>query len=227
MKIKELLLFNIRLLFFRARQDDFDLFASNHLKFGLFCTWIVGMGRWWDDPEANILQHLGLGSIGYIFVLSLVIWLLVLPLKPRSWSYQHVLTFVSLTSLPAILYAIPVERYFSIDIAININVWFLAIVALWRVSLYFFYLFRHAGLNTFYGLIVGLLPLSAIVTSLFLLNSHKVVFNIMGGLRKVEKSAHDGEYGILFMLTFFSYLAIVPLFTCYIGIVVDARRNKD
>jgi len=225
-KIIKLLLFNLRLLSFRMTREDFESFNSSHLIFGLFCTWIVGIGRWWDDPGAKFIQHLGLGSVIYIFVLAAIIWLLVMPLKPRMWSYKHVLTFVSLTSLPALLYAIPVEQFLSIDSAISMNVWFLAIVAVWRVSLFLFYLGRHAGLNWFYRIVVGLLPLSAIVFSLFVLNLHRVVFDIMGGLRDVNKSSHDGEYGILFLLTALSYLAIIPLLICYVGIIIHARKSK-
>lgn len=226
-KVKELFLFNLRLLFFRTTREDFDSLTSAHLIFGLFCTWIVGIGRWWDDPGAKLVQHLGLGSVAYIFVLAAIIWLLVLPLKPRMWSYKHVLTFVSLTSLPALLYAIPVEQFLSVETAITINVWFLAVVALWRVSLYFFYLSRHAALNGFYTLVVGLLPISGIVFSLFVLNLHRVVFDIMGGMRDVQKSAHDGEYGILFLLTALSYLAIIPLLLCYLGVIVHARKSRS
>lgn len=225
-QIKELFIFNLRLLFFRTTREDFDSFSTSHLKFGLFCTWIVGMGRWWDDPEANILQHLGLGSVIYIFVLSAIIWLLVLPLKARNWSYRHVLTFVSLTSLPALLYAIPVERFTTVETAITLNVWFLSIVALWRVALYFFYLARHAGLYWFDRIVVAFLPLSAIVVPLVILNLHRVVFDIMGGLRDVEKTAHDGEYGVLFVLALVSIQSLIPLLIGYLYIIRKARRSK-
>lgn len=224
-QVKALLLFNIRLLFFRTTREEFQSFSSSHLLFGLFCTWLVGMGRWWDDPNADILQHLGLGSVAYIFVLAAIVWMLVSPLKVKGWTYQHVLTFISLTSLPALLYAIPVERFMSLNNAITVNVWFLGIVALWRVSLFFFYLGRYASLKPHHLIVLGLLPLSAIVTALFALNLHGVVFEIMGGLREAERSAHDGEYGILFLLTVFSFIAIIPLLLTYIVIVVQVRKD--
>ena len=224
---EELFSFNLRLLCFRASRDDFESFDLRHLRFGLFCTWIVGMGRWWDDPGANILQHLGLGSLVYVFILSAIICLLVKPLKPHEWSYRHVLTFVSLTSLPALLYAIPVEQFYSLETATIMNVWFLALVALWRVSLFFFYLKRHARLHWFYTTVVGLLPLTAIVSSLFALNLERVVFRIMGGLRDSEKSANDGAYSILFLLTALSIYAIVPLLVTYIGLIIHAWKSKS
>jgi hypothetical protein len=137
-----------RLLSFRLTGAEFGGFNYRHLLFGLLCTWLVGIGRWWDDGGARLLQHAGAGSVIYIFILALLLWLVVLPLKPHGWKYVHVLTFVSLTAPPALLYAIPVERLFTIRTARSLNVWFLAIVATWRVALLFVYLKRHARLKT-------------------------------------------------------------------------------
>jgi hypothetical protein len=55
----------------------------------------------------------------YVFVLALVLWLFVAPLRPRHWSYRNVL-FIGLTAAPAFLYAIPVERMMSLDMAIRV-----------------------------------------------------------------------------------------------------------
>ena len=227
MRVRELFLFNMRVLTFRATREEFASFTHAHLIFGLMSTWLVGIGRWWDDPGARLVQHLGLGSVAYIFVLAAIIWLLVMPLRPRQWSYRHVLTFISLTSLPAMLYALPVERFFSIDTAVVINLWFLVVVALWRVALFFYYLRRHADLSWFTTLVVGLLPLSAIVVALFALNLHRVVFEIMGGLREVQRSAHDFEYGVLFFLSMLSIFTIVPLLLGYLGVVIYSRKHKS
>ena len=54
------------------------------------------------------------------------VWLVIWPLRPKEWSYKKVLTFVSLTSAPAILYAIPVERFLSLPTARSVNAWFLS-----------------------------------------------------------------------------------------------------
>ena len=51
-------------------------FDKTHFIAGLIGTWIVGMGRYWDDPSAKLLQHLGMGSVIYIFVLAAFIWLI-------------------------------------------------------------------------------------------------------------------------------------------------------
>ncbi|CAM2069747.1 hypothetical protein SCOR_30510 [Sulfidibacter corallicola] len=224
--LKSLFSSNLKLLFFKTSKRDFDAFSLDHLKLGLFLTWIVGMGRWWDDPNANILQHLGMGSVIYIFVLAGIIWSVVWPLKPRNWSYRHVLTFVSLTSLPALLYAIPVERFVPISTAISLNIGFLAVVAAWRVALFFFYLSRHADLHWFKTMVVGLLPLSAIVSSLFFLNLHNVVFDIMGGLRDEGPSPHEGEYSVLMLLTMLSVMLIIPLLLTYAGLIYHEHKVK-
>jgi hypothetical protein len=59
-----------RLLTFRASRDELRQFNYRHLALGLMLTWLVGMGRWWEDPHASLLQHLGIGSVVYIFLLA-------------------------------------------------------------------------------------------------------------------------------------------------------------
>src|SRR3712207_7552248 len=49
--------------------------CSSDLAFGLACTWLVGVGRYWDNPRASLLQHLGVGSVVYVFALALLLWL--------------------------------------------------------------------------------------------------------------------------------------------------------
>lgn len=215
----------IRLLTFRITRQEFLLFNYKHLAFGIACTWIVGIGRWWDDPGANLLQHLGIGSVVYIFLLSLLLGLVIWPLKPQNWSYRHVLTFVSLTSPPAILYAIPVERFTSLETARSLNVWFLAIVAAWRVALLFFYLSRHARLSAFSIAVAALLPITFIVVTLTVLNLERAVFDVMGGLRE-GGTANDSAYGVLVALTILSTILFIPLLVCYIFLSVWSYVRK-
>ena len=192
-KLKPALLDLSRLLTFRLSADGFLKFDRGHLVLGLVLTWIVGIGRWWDDPGASILQHLGVGSVIYVFLLAAILWMIIKPLNPANWSYSHVLTFVALTSPPAILYAIPVERFTDLATARSLNVWFLATVALWRVALLFFYLRRNARLKYVALFTASLLPLTAIVTTLTILNLEKAVFDIMGGLRE-SGTSNDSAY---------------------------------
>jgi len=215
----------IRLLTFRISRDEFLRFNYKHLAFGVACTWIVGVGRWWDDPGANLLQHLGVGSVIYIFILALLLWLVVRPLKPQGWSYRHVLTFVSLTSPPAILYAIPVERFTTLETARTLNVWFLAVVAAWRVALLVFYLRRHARLSSFSIAVAALLPMTFIIVTLTVLNLERAVFDLMGGLRG-GGTANDSAYGILVGLTVLSMILFIPLLICYIFLSVWSSLKK-
>lgn len=214
----------MRLLTFRLTPDEFAAFDNRHLAFGLFCTWLVGVGRWWDDPGANILQHLGLGSIVYIFVLALVLCLVTEPLEPENWSYKQVLTLVSLTSPPAILYAIPVERFTELAVARELNVWFLAAVAIWRLALLLFFLKRIAGLPAIASIVVALLPIIAIITTLTFLNLERAAFDTMGGLRQTD-TANDSAYEFLFGLTIISVLLFVPLVVCYVVLIYLRKRR--
>src|SRR5712671_2538046 len=85
----------LRLLTFRSSREELLNIGWKHLAFGVLCTWLVGMGRYWDNPRVGLLQHAGIGSVVYVFVLSMLLWLIVLPLKPKDWSYFRVCTFVS------------------------------------------------------------------------------------------------------------------------------------
>jgi len=212
-----------RVLLFKISRGEMLKFTKGHFIAGLVGTWLVGVGRYWDDPGASFLQHLGLGSVIYIFVLALFIWLIVLPLRVRDWKYFTVLTFISLTSLPAILYAIPVEKFMGVEVANAINVWFLAIVAFWRLCLLFYFLSRFTELTV--GMItrLTLLPMCLIISTLTVLNLHRVVFNIMGGMR--ETSAHDTAYTILYLLTGVSMVLSIPLLLGYCYDIYVRRRD--
>lgn len=215
----------IRLLSFRASEAELAGLGRKELAFGLLATWIVGMGRWWDDPGAHLVQHLGLGSVLYVFVLAFVLWLLIKPLGPKNWSYEGVLTFVALTSPPAILYAIPVERFLSLDAARHLNVWFLAFVAAWRVGLLAFYLRRLAQLPWYAVIVATLLPLTAIVSALTALNLERAVFDVMSGLRE-EGTASDQAYGVLIALAVLSVALVGPLLLVYV-LTWYARRSRS
>lgn len=206
-----------RLLFFKISRNEMLSFNHSDLLVGFFFTWIVGVGRYWDDPGAKLLQHAGVGSVVYIFILSFFIWLLLKPFHIKDWSYSNLLTFISLTSAPALLYAIPVERFLDVNASASINAYFLLTVAGWRVALLIFYLRRFACITRFQTTVATLLPLTVIVTSLSVLNLERAVFEIMGGFR--EQTSNDTAYMILNVLTFLSVLTVGPLIISY-GVLV-------
>lgn len=194
-----------------------------YLAFGLAFTWLAGIGRYWDHPRAEPWQVLGLGSVAYVFCLALLLWLVVLPLRPRRWSYRNVLIFVALTAPPAVLYAIPVERFLSLDAAQSANAWFLAVVATWRVVLLAWFLRAIAGLDGPAIVVATLLPLALIVMGLAFLNLEHVVFSMMSGIAESDRSPHDRAYGIVATIAFFSFAASPFLLIAYVWMVLRAR----
>ena len=214
-----------RLLTFRVSREELLAVDRRHLAMGLVATWIVGMGRYWDDAGAHVLQHMGMGSVVYVFCLSLFIWLVLKPYLVEEWSYFRVLTFISLTSFPAILYAIPVERFLSIEVAASMNVWFLAVVATWRLALLFFFLRIFTRLAYGHIAVAALLPVCLIIVALTALNLERAVFDIMGGIR--DTTSNDRAYQVLFMLTMLASLLAGPLLVAYVvGIVVRRRALR-
>jgi hypothetical protein len=225
---KSVLRTTIRLLTFRSTREELSSFSYKHLALGLVCAWLVGIGRYWDNPRVSLLQHLGVGSVIYVFALALLLYLIGLPLRPKDWTYFRVCTFVALVSPPAVLYAIPVERVFDLDTANSINVWFLGIVAAWRVALLVFYLRRSGALEWPTVITVTLLPLTLIVVTLTMLNLEKVVFDFMGGMR--DTSGNDEAYGVLFLLSMLSVLLFIPTLLMYtflaVSGIMERRREK-
>lgn len=214
--IGQILSDQFRLLSFRSTSAGPALQWRAYLAFGLVVTWLAGIGRYWDNPRASLFQHLGLGSVAYVLLLALLLWGLLIPLRPQRWSYRNVLVFVTLTSLPALLYAIPVERFMTLAAAQLANVWFLAVVASWRVALLFVFLRRVARLSWLAMVVAGLLPLTLIVTTLTVLNLEHVVFDLMGGLRPGQESGNDAAYGVLMLITFSSVFAFPVLLIAYL-----------
>ena len=214
------------LLTFRLSRERMLNFGGGHLLFGIICTWIVGMGRYWDNPHALFPQYLGVGSVIYIFALTLLLWMVVLPFKPEEWTYLRVLTFVSLVSPPAIIYAIPVQMFFDLATANRINTIFLLIVALWRLSLLFYFLRVYGRLGWFAVIAATLFPVMFIVSALTFLNLDQVVFRAMAGI--VEESPNDDAYVTLFVITFFSIVSFPFVLICYLAaIIMNGRRKQN
>jgi len=211
-----------RLLTFEITRGEILQFNKRHFIVGLVGTWLVGIGRYWDDKQASLLQHLGFGSVIYIFILAGFIWLILLPFLIDNWSYFIVLTFIALTSFPAIFYAIPVERFFSVQAANTMNVWFLAIVAAWRLGLLYYFLKHFTKLNVGSILTVTLMPICLIISVLTMLNLHRVVFELMGGIR--DPSPHDSSYLVLMVLTGLSAI-LTPILLIAYGVAIHLRNK--
>jgi hypothetical protein len=206
-----------RLLTFRAMGPGVRTRYWAYLAFGLIATWIAGLGRYWDNPRAAEWQQLGLGSLAYVFVLSLVLWLIVWPLRPSNWTWRNVLLFVTLTSPPAVLYAVPVERFMSAGDARLANMLFLAVVAAWRVALYWRFLRGPAKLSGAAASVALLLPLALIVVALSFFNLEHAVFNIMAGIG--EGTSADAAYFVVLALSVMSTFGAPVILLAYLGII--------
>ena len=217
--LAQILADQFRVLTFRRPSAALVARWPSYLAFGLAVTWLVGIGRYWDHPRAALWQTLGLGSLAYVVALSLLLWLLYWPLRPRRWAFRNVLLFVSLCSLPALLYAIPVERFLSLEAAQVANASFLAVVASWRVALLVHFLWRVAGLPPFTVAVAALLPVALIVVGLTVLNLEHVVFDVMAGIRDQDRSPHDLSYVVVLVISYFSILASPVLALLYLVLV--------
>jgi hypothetical protein len=228
MNLPALLRTNLRLLAFQSTEEELQSLGPDHLKWGLFWTWIAGLGRYWDHPNPYLIQRLGLGSVVYVVIFSAFMWAILWPLRPRGHSFFRFLTFVCLVSPPALLYAIPVEKFMTLEGATRANVAFLAVVALWRLALFFRFLRVGGGLNRFRTLVGALLPMMVIIAALAFLNLERAVFNIMGGLTRA--TANDGAYLVILLLSLISIYAFPPFLLTYLFLSYkaweEARRSR-
>jgi len=224
--VRNMLRTQFAFLGFRPIQISIQQDYWRWFTFILIVTWLVGIGRYWDHPSAEYWQYLGAGSVAYIFCLSILLYLVVWPLRPSNWLFRGVLIFVGLTSLPALLYAIPVERVVELKAAQSINAWFLGIVAVWRVALLFRYLITSAKLHWFVVTIVSVLLLSGIVVTLTLLNLEHVVFDLMAGIKDEDASPNDAAYLVVLGLAFISVWAFPIALVLYLGAVVRRQQSS-
>ena len=206
-----------RLLTFRLTREEILEFGPVHFIAGLLCTLLVGIGRTLHNTRVEWWQHLGLGSVAYVFVLSLLLWLLLWPLRVADLSYRRVLTFVALTAPTGIIYAIPVESFFTVHEASGMRELFLFVVASWRVALWFYFLICFCRLPLFSTLVVAVLPLCGIVHVLMILNLDRIVFEFMMGIP--NPSSDDGSSFLLWIATGLATLAMGPLSLSYLVLV--------
>lgn len=184
--LREILAAQVRLLTFGKAMNTRPESWWPYLGYVVIVTWIVGMGRYWDSPDAHLAQTLGIGSLAYLFVMSALLWVVIAPIAKRSVTYIMVLIFVGMTAAPAILYAIPVEKFMTIDDAAGVNYFFLLIVATWRVALLFVFCRMAARLSYWGTLTAVLLPLTGIMILLAMFSLEHVTFDLMSGMRVNE-----------------------------------------
>ena len=74
--------------------------------------------------------------------------------------------------------------------------------------------------------VATLLPLVIIIIALSALNLEHVVFNIMSGIREADRSPNDAAYGIVFVLSVFSFLAAPVLLIGYLIAIFHVWSNR-
>lgn len=161
-------------------------------------------------------------------MLTTFLWLILWPLRPKNWSWERLLTFVTLASPPAALYAIPVEMFTTLETSQTLKATFLAIVAVWRVALLFWFLNRAADLPRYAVVIGSLLPLTLIVNTLTILNLDRVVFDFMSGVPPNQRSSADTAYAVLWLISTLSMIVSPGLLLGYVALAIarfrEARR---
>jgi hypothetical protein len=214
----------LRILTFRSSMEDYASLNWRHLLAGLLVCWLVGIGRYWDDPRATLLQHAGVGSVIYVFLLTAMLWIIVKPLHRQRFSYLGILTMVTMTAPPAAFYAIPVEKWMTLEEANQMNLCFLAVVAALRLSLWIHYLVKFGQFSAWTTFVCAALPMGIILVALIALNLHHVVVDIMGGIREADQSSQDAAYGAITLL---GVLAVpISAFTGLSWIVLACRNWK-
>lgn len=215
-----------RVLTFRRPGSELRTHRSAYLILGLFMTWLVGIGRYWDHPDARWWQYLGLGSVLYVFLLAAFIWLAVWPLGPKNWSYSNVLLFLTMTSAPAFLYAIPVEMFLEPIPARDANTWALTLVALWRVALYAVFLRRVGGLDRATTTVGTFFPIFIILLIINVFNLQKTLLSIMRGDRDGIVDPHDGELATIGGLFVWAMIFLPGFFIVYLFLMIKNLMKR-
>jgi len=216
----------IKFLTFQRAKIDLRANKFGFLAMAIGSAWIAGIGRYWDHPDAYSWQYAGLGSVAYIFVLAAVLWVVIYPLRPKNWSYLSILVFIGLTSPLAWIYAVPVEKFMSAENATTANIWFLFVVAAWRVALYRSYLKNSAKLNGIRQLAALLAPLALIIIALSALNLEHAIFEIMAGIDRTP-TQRDQIYANIVLASIYTTFAAPVIFLIYVGGIFAAKTDSN
>jgi hypothetical protein len=102
-----------RFLVFQPLRGDVATHWRRYLLVGLAITWLVGVGRTWDNAYAPLWLRSGLPSVLYAIALAGFIWAIVAALRPGRWTYRNVLLMLTMTAAPGLIYAVPVEQFLN------------------------------------------------------------------------------------------------------------------
>lgn len=204
--VKNVFRMTFDILTFRFTAEDCDSFNYRHLLFGLFTTWLVGIGRAWHNPRVAEFQHWGVGSLGVVVGIALLIYIIVWLLRPEHWSFFNVLTFVSLTALPGAMFVYPYPSG-------ETKALLLLILSVWRVALLGVYIVRYSELEAKYCFYSIYLPCGLTLVGLTMLNLQHATFAIMG---HAPSTPDNTSYEWLLLLSILSFFPTCIIFISYL-----------
>ena len=173
-----------KILTLKATREELLNLKPELLLWGVPVTLMAGIGRAWDNPAEELLIRSGLPSVAYIFVLSAFLYFFIALLRPKNWSYRRLLILVSMTALPGLLYAIPLEMILKPGDAAAGNTILLFIVAVWRVVILGSFLAKTTDMRFTHLVVALFLPLFLIINLLITQEKFEKTFSAMGGIRK-------------------------------------------
>ena len=219
-----------RTLSFRLSRADVEAIDGRCLLVGLVFVWLVGVGRYWDAPDADLFDRLGLGSLAYAVFLAGLLWLIARPVARHPLGYLQTLTFVAMTAPPGLVYAIPVEWWTDVETAAAINGWFLAFVAIYRVVLLVLFYRRAAGLDRFPAGFLTLMPLALIVVVIAMLGLGETVAISMMGIRDESRTGVewlDQTVSVLVAWSFPALLLMLPIYLIWVKHQEPAASEEE
>jgi hypothetical protein len=209
-----------RFLWFKPLKGDVARHWRVYLTVGLGITWLVGVGRTWDNPFAPLWLRSGLPSVAYAIALAGFIWVVVAALRPGRWTYRNVLLMTTMTAAPGLIYAIPVEKFLDDGAARATNFVFLAVVAIWRMALYFYFLLGAAKLPRLAATVAALLPPTLILA---LVSAYGVLEIVVGNMSGAELPPGQSIIAsVLFFLSAACWLALPVLLLAWV--MLSIRR---
>jgi hypothetical protein len=124
------------------------------------------------------------------------------------------------------------EEFLQLDrrhlaFGLGVTLWFLLIVATWRISLLLFFLRRVAQLPVMLGIMSSVLPLALIIFGLALANLEHAVFTIMAGnpLNPAPGTPADDAYAIVVLLAMLSFISSPVLLFAYLIAIITRRED--
>jgi hypothetical protein len=130
---------------------------------------------------------------------------------------------LTMTAAPGLIYAVPVEQFLNENTARVVNFSFLAIVAAWRMALYFHFLRGAAQLPTIAAIVAALLPPTLIMAVVSAYGFLEVVASAMGGTDLPPDAALIANS--LFWIAAACWIALPILLLFWVALIFLRRRR--